>query len=240
MKALLAALALPAILAGCLAGEPDAGAPMGQIDGAVVDHLLRPFANQSVLLVQQDRIDHTSRLGGFSFRGVPAGVYTVATNVGARSAAEVVEVDAGKITRVILQLHPVQDPLPVIDGHAFQTESQIAQPNQECTVCSWSQALQQREAPAEVTLQGNWQTADLAGKDTLQVRVTDQDGIPLYQGPMADMQTITIAGADIPAGARDLFVRAHFGSQFTPQVSFTMVSVMTVYYGATKDQIFAP
>ena len=45
-------------------------------------------------------------------------------------------------------------------------------------------------------------------------------------------------GADIPADARALVVEASFGQDFLPRAEFRMESAMTLYYGATREQLF--
>src|ERR1041385_4375782 len=79
MRPLLALTLLLAPLAGCVGQAHDAAGagPTGQLDGAVVARILHPFDGQAVYLVQLGWRDDTSPLGGFTFRDVPVGTYTV-------------------------------------------------------------------------------------------------------------------------------------------------------------------
>jgi hypothetical protein len=239
----LAALLLPALLAGCLGGEDASAVPTGQIDGAVVDHTLHPFANQTVYLSQLGLTDQTSRLGGFTFRDVPVGTYTLlAAHEGTQGTAVVVEVVADRITKVILQLlpTPVQDPhMAVFPPHSgFEN---VTSWNQECMSCAWTVSLEGAERPAEVVFEWHWETSALAdhGDDTLRFQVVDDQGNLLYrrEAPGSPF-TATIDGADIPADAGELRVQVWFGSGFIPRVNFRLESYVTVYYGATSDEIF--
>ncbi len=241
MKAAVALLCLPALLAGCLAGEPAAPAePTGQIDGAVVDQLLRPFANQTVLLVQLDRTDQTSPLGGFTFREVPVGFYTVTTaGDGGRFATQVVEVQEGRITRVILQLLPVPGPHLAILPYQHQSTAERAEAGQVCAPCEWSVELPAQH-PAEVTLEAAWQTGPLLGeqRDHLNLFVTDDRGFPLLEArDQSSPALLSIDGADIHPDARELRVQVSYGDQFLPDPDFTMRSVLTLYLGATKAEL---
>lgn len=241
MKAALLVLLLPAALAGCLGGEPAAPPlPTGQIDGAVVDHLLRPFANQSVELVQLQRFDATSQLGGFTFRQVPVGFYTLTTRLpDDRTATQVVDVQADKITRVILQLLPVPGPDIHLEARPFQSGSQIATAGAECTVCAWSHEVDDTEHPAEVVLRASWSEAgpEVAGSDDLHLLVSDGDGFPLFDGAISPDARIAIPGTDLQPGTGALHVRVWFGPRFLPRAAFEMESILTLYYGATSDEL---
>lgn len=236
-------LALPALLAGCLGGGETATPPAtGQIDGAVVDHLLHPFADQPVRLVQLDREDRTSRLGGFTFREVPVGFYTVTTVVDGRSATQVVDVEADKVTRVILQVLPAEAAGPWFVADGFETPAVTAQPGVECGACSWSLDLARGDRPVEAILQAQWDPVlPVVGaeKDRLVVTVTDDQGFQLFSGLVASPATLRIDGADIAPDARSLHVSVRFGPEFTPRADFTMHSVLTYYYGASHDQMFS-
>ena len=239
----LAALLLPAVLAGCVGGEDAPAAPTGQIDGAVVDHTLHPFANQTVYLSQLGLTDQTSGLGGFTFRDVPVGSYTLlAAHEGTQGTAMVVEVAADRVTKVILQLlpTPVQDPsMAFFPPHSGFEDFTFR--NQECESCAWTVSLEGAERPAEVVLEWHWETSVLAdnGDDTLRFQVLDDQGDLLYrrEAPSSPFRA-TIDGDDIPADARELRVQVWFGSGFIPRANFRLESYATVYYGATSDEIF--
>jgi hypothetical protein len=236
----LAALLLPALLAGCLGGEKAPEVPTGQIDGAVVDHTLHPFANQTVYLSQLGLTDRTSRLGGFTFRDVPVGSYTLlAAHEGTQGTAVVVDVEAGRTTKVILQLLPT----PVRDPHMafFPPHSgfeDIAIYGEECVSCAWTVSLEGAERPAEVVLEWHWEASG-AGGDDLRFQVMDDKGDLLRRHEALGSPTsVSIDGADIPADARELRVQVWFGSSFLPRPNFRMESYATFYYGATSDEIF--
>lgn len=250
MKAALALLMLPALLAGCLAGQPPDPVPTGQIDGAVVDHLLRPFGNHTVRLVQLDRTDQTSALGGFTFREVPVGFYTLTTEGdGGRFATQVVDVQEGKVTRTILQLLPL--PGPHVGILAFQHESlaDSSEAGGPCEPCGWRQALPD-ERPVEITLEAVWDKPLLntsvpplgSGHGDLTIRVKDDRGFELAAlHDVASPAVVAIDGADLHPEARELVVEVEYGRQFLPDTDFTMRSVMTMYLGATKlDMLGVP
>jgi hypothetical protein len=240
LKGALLLLALPALLAGCLAGEPAAPARTGQIDGAVVDHLLRPYGDQEVRLLQLDRTDATSPLGGFTFRDVPVGVYTVTTSIGGISATQLVDVEEGRITRVILQLVVPEPPGPYASNLAFTSKAQMATPGVACDACAWDQPLEGSEVPVQIVLEADWPGLAVAGeRDLLDIVVADQDGFPLYRDLVASPLNITLDGADLPPGTTAIKVRATFGPEFTPQPAFQMDAVLRLYYGATREQLFA-
>ena len=240
LRAALALLCLPALLAGCLAGEPaQPKAPTGQIDGAVVDQLLRPFANQTVHLVQLGRTDQTSPLGGFTFRDVPVGFYTLTTaGDEGRFASQVVDVQEGRITRTILQLLPVPGPQVGILPYAHQSRADQAEAGALCEPCGWSLMLP-AQRPAEVTLEAVWDMG-LVGKDMarLDITVSDDRGFPLLKAnDVSSPVRLSIAGEDLHPEARELRVAVHYGSSFLPDPDFTMRSVLTLYLGATKADL---
>lgn len=236
-KAALLALALPAVLAGCLAGAAPAG-PTGQIDGAVVDNLLRPFANQTVYLSQLGWTDSTSALGGFTFRHVPVGSYLlIAARPGTQGAATTVTVEPDHVTKTILQMMPtpVRDPrMVLVPPHAGFDD--YATPGASCAGCTWTVPLD--DHPAQVVIEGHWD-ADVLGRDGVRFQVVDDLGDRLLStAPASPPFSATIDGADIPAEAHGLQVRAQYGPDFTPRANFQLQTFMTLYYGATKDQIF--
>ncbi|MFA5943464.1 MAG: carboxypeptidase-like regulatory domain-containing protein [Candidatus Thermoplasmatota archaeon] len=240
------ALLLPALLAGmagCLGDETPLAVPTGQIDGAVVDQLLRPFANQTVYLSPLGLTDATSPLGGFTFRGVPVGTYTLLTaHPGTQGSAAVVEVEAGRITKVILQLMPT----PVRDPHVavFPPHSgfeDLASPQTKCVSCAWTVPLAGDERPAEIVFDWHWETSPLGdhGNDGMLFEVMDDKGDLLFRRDAASSPfSATIDGADIPSDARELQVQVYFGPAFTPRANFRLESYVTAYYGATSDELF--
>lgn len=240
----LTALLLPALMAGCLGGEDAVPVPMGQIDGAVVDELLRPFGNQTVYLSQLGRTDQTSPLGGFTFRNVPVGSYTLlAAHEGTLGAAVGITVEADRISKVILQLlpTPVQDPhMTIFPPHSASED--ITSWGAQCMSCSWTIALEGAERPAEVVFEFHWESSALGeqGDDRMKFVVMDDKGDLLYNR-VADRSpfTATIDGADIPTDAHELVVKAYWGPGFTPRTNFRLESFVTMYYGATSDELFS-
>lgn len=240
----LTALLLPALMAGCLGGEDPVVVLVGQIDGAVVDELLRPFANQTVYLTQLGRTDQTSPLGGFTFRDVPVGSYTLlAAHDGTQGAAVGITVEADRISKVILQLlpNPVREPhMSISPPHsAFENMSSWGA---QCMSCSWTIALDGPERPAEAVFEFHWESSALGeqGDDRMKFVVMDDKGDLLYNR-VADRSpfTATIDGADIPEDAGELRVRAYWGSGFTPRANFRLESYVTMYYGATSGELFS-
>ena len=238
-KLALLALVLPAALAGCLGGEP-APVPTGQIDGAVVDQLLRPFSDQTVYLSELGWRDSTSRLGGFTFREVPVGSYTLITSHdGTRGAVAVVDVQEGHVTKIILQLLPLprkEPTMSILPPHSGYED--VALPGHSCPSCEWTIPLDEG-VPKEVTFEAYWDRMP-HGDDGMRFEITDQFGDVLYQSPVAfgEPVSISIQGADIPEDADRLHVTAVFGDTFTPRTMFHMESVVTMYYGATKAELF--
>ena len=239
-KAALLALVLPAAFAGCLGGEPAPPVPTGQIDGAVVDQLLRPFGGQTVYLSELGLQDSTSPLGGFTFREVPLGSYTLlVTREGTRGAVAFVEVEQDKVTKVILQLMPLPEDVPFMSMIPHESiQPGVAFPGTACEGCKWVAHLDQG-APEEVVFEAQW-AGTPGGHDAMRFEVSDDQGHVLYQSPVESNGpvSISIAGDDIPDSARSLTMQASFGSQFTPRLEFQMLSVVTLYYGATKAELF--
>lgn len=237
----LVLLALPGLLAGCLGGEPAVPMATGQIDGAVVNHLLAPFANQEVRLVQLDRNDFTSLLGGFTFRDVPVGLYTVTTTspLGG-TATQIVDVEADRVTRVILQILPPHEAIPYFEAHSFQSFQERPQAGTDCAPCEWAVPLDSSR-PTEITFDALWHPGPVVGeeRDLLDIEITDGRGFALFNGH--DLETplqISIDGADLHAEATEIRVRVAFGENFMPSMAFRMDNVLTFYHGATKAQMF--
>lgn len=247
MKAAALLLALPAVLAGCLAGEPPADArPAGQIDGAVLDHLLNPFGDQPVRLVQLDLVDRTSALGGFTFRAVPAGVYTLTTTLATgQSSTQIVEVRADEITRVILQVMPLPSVEPFVELHSFKSTGERPNPGAVCSTCEWAVPLG-AERPEEVFFEAMWDSSILDDDgERLHIMISDDRGFQLYNqrdlaSPVGQgVLPVKIEGADIHPDAKELRVTVQFGNGHLPTTQdFTMDSVLAFYHGATRVDMF--
>jgi hypothetical protein len=226
MRGLLAALAA-FLLAGCLTADPGhAAAPAGRIDGAVVDGYLNPYPYQNVTLVNLGLVDQTSKLGGFTFRDVPAGTYTlVSQKAGTDGDVKVVEVRPGAITRVILQMLPHRDPLPFVEPHKLSNiHTDLALPGTDCADCTRSVFVLQQ--PKEMVLQAAWSGLP-TGDDTLTLSLTTEDGRTL--GAATGPSPLEVAVHDALPAQQKVLLHVHFGPQFTPQ-PFQMDSVLSLYY----------
>lgn len=239
---LLAALASSALLAGLLAGctagaERGVGAATGQIDGAVVDRTLHPFGGLKVHLSPLDREDTTSPLGGFTFRNLPAGSYTViASSPGTLGAGAIVNVEPGKVSRVILQLLPVPTVLPYIETLGHRSNAQFAFPGDECGECSWTIPLEKH--PDELVLQARWNSIP-EGQGTVIMQVYDDRGRFVTAVQDNSLLWTAVSGEDIETDASSLTVSITFGNDFTPRYGFQMQSSATLYYGATRAELFS-
>lgn len=237
----LGTLLLLVLASGCAAPAPEPVQPAtGQIDGAVVDQLLRPFVNHPVYLMQLNARDDSSLRGGFTFRDVPVGTYTLLSSKdGYRSASAVVDVEADKITRVILQLLPIPTPPPYFESFQHRGEADVAVAGSDCASCSWDIPILGR--PHEVIFEASWSDGVLTD-DWLDIEVKDNRGMTLFhdevQGTRTQPAKITIAGSDLHEGTNQLEVRVAFGQSFTTRTRFVMEEVATFYYGASHDSMF--
>lgn len=243
MKAALVALALPALLAGCLAGEPAAPpGPTGQIDGAVLDNLLNPYADQVVRLVQLGLEDRTSALGGFTFREVPVGVYTLTTALpDGQTDTEVVDVRQDEVTRIILQLEPLPAELPYVEAYSFRSTGERPEAGEVCSTCEWAVPLG-ADRPEEVTFEAIWDSSLVPDeREPLHIMISDGRGFQLYNkhDVTSPLLPITIEGADLHPEATELRVTVGFGNGYlAPTQDFTMDSVLVFYHGAKKVDMF--
>lgn len=236
-RALLVTLVL-ASLAGCAAPAPPVHVPTGQIDGAILSNLLQPFAAQPVYIVQLGVRDDSSPLGGFTFRNVPVGTYTLLSSLdGYRSAAAVVDVEEDRITKVILQLIPIPEPEPYFVTVPHQGEKDVAVPGDACKSCSWSIPIE--GAPKEVILDATWTRGTPLNAAKVEFTVKDNLGFTFADGLTGDSpMRISISGDDIREEATSLEVTVRFSWDFTHQTRFRMDEVATFYYGATHDDLF--
>jgi hypothetical protein len=225
MRGLPAALAA-LLLAGCLSADPgQPAAATGRIDGAVVDGYLNPYAYQNVTLVNLGLVDQTSRLGGFTFRDVPAGTYTlVAQRPGTDGDVKVVEVRPGAITRVILQMLPHHEPLPFVSTLKNTARTDLATPGADCPDCAWSTFL--LEQPKEMVLQAQWDAVPVGG-NALTLQLVTDDGTVL--GTATGASPLELAVHDALPSQQRVRVLVHFADDFTPR-PFQMASVLALYY----------
>ena len=238
--ALLASVAL----AGC--GAPDAPAvPSGRIDGALVDHMLRPWPDAAVHLVELDVWTRTTELGGFSFMGVPPGLYTLEASIvdiGMDRELVIVEDD---VTRVILQVFKLPDPEPYISQLTHPAHVQIAEPGERCEDCHWS-ALFKSEAPQAVTVLAMWDPVLAPGFEThVILELTDQDGQRLLD-PMdrrdetrqdeLSVLCFRIPGADLPDSVRQVVMDVTFDADNPlPHIDFRIDTFLFIQYGPADD-----
>jgi hypothetical protein len=226
-------LALAAwVLSGCITVAPAPARPAtGQIDGAVVDGYLNPYPYQNVTLANLHWVDQTSRLGGFTFRNVPPGTYTlVSQKPGTDGDVKVVEVSPGKTTRVILQMLPHHDPIPFVSILKNNAHTDLALPGSDCPDCAWGTFV--LEKPKEIVLKAAWDAAP-AGGNTLTLRLLADDGQELGSVTGASPLELAVKGDDLPAGQK-VKVNVHFGGDFLPR-PVQMQSLLSLYYVADRE-----
>ncbi|MEK6985059.1 MAG: carboxypeptidase-like regulatory domain-containing protein [Candidatus Thermoplasmatota archaeon] len=230
---LVLAVALVALLAGC-AGNATPQAPLetGRIDGAVVDQILRPFSFLNVTLVNLDRVDVTSEMGGFTFRNLPAGSYTlVAQAEGTLGDVKVVEVKTGQVTRVILQLLPVPSVVPFVTSLHNRAQEDLGMPGATCDSCAWGTFLLNH--PDDVVLRASWSALPV-GSSTVTITLRDDEDQELGSVTGASPLELAISGADIDLDATRLKVSFRYADDFTPQ-SFDVESFLDLYYNGSRN-----
>jgi hypothetical protein len=224
------------LLAGCFTaatGTP-AAVPGGRIDGAVVDGLLNPYAYQNVTLLNLGLTDQTSKLGGFTFRDVPPGTYTlVAQKPGTDGDVKVVEVHSGQITRVILQMLVHRDPLPFVESLKNKVHADAAIPGRDCD-CSWSKFV--LEQPKEIVLLATWDTLPAGGND-ITVRLMGEGGKVF--GSATGSSPLELVIHDGLPSQEKASLAVTFASDFVPR-PFDMAFVLDFYYGADREHQGSP
>lgn len=180
------------VAAGCLGGgpaEPHTG-PSGQIDGAVLNHVLIPYANTSVEIPDLGMETTTTQLGGFSFFDVPVGFHTVEVHLDDGIDREVVAVRENDISRVILQIFPTPQVKPYVADLSKTNIVAMAMPGEACEDCSWRTGLRQQHPDlVEVIVEWDGQHPALALAEThLVVELRDQDDQLLMLLDRADVQ----------------------------------------------------
>ncbi len=229
----LALLATALLLAGCLgaASEPVAPPALGRIDGAVVDQVLRPFAHLNVTLLNLDRVDDTSELGGFTFRDVPPGTYTlVAQAPGTQGDVKVIQVQANKITRVILQLLPIPSKVPFVTSLKNRAQEDLGLPGQPCKNCEWGTFLLKR--PDEVVARAAWDGLP-AGSSRITLSLVDDKDRPIASATGTSPLELDVPGDQVLADAARLKLQVTFADDFTPQ-PFDVETFLDLYYNAPR------
>ncbi|HUR62366.1 MAG TPA: carboxypeptidase-like regulatory domain-containing protein [Candidatus Thermoplasmatota archaeon] len=223
------------LLAGCFTaatGTP-AAAPTGQIDGAVVDGLLNPYPYQNVTLVNLGLTDQTSKLGGFTFRDVPPGTYTlVSQHPGTDGDIKVVEVRPHTVTRVILQLLVHHDPLPFVESLKNKLHTDLALEG-PCA-CTWTKFVLQR--PEEIVLLAQWDNLPVGGNDVT-VRLVGEEGKVFGSATGASPLELVIQDG-LPSQEK-VSLAIEFPSGFTPR-PFDLSFVLDFYYGADRQHQGSP
>lgn len=241
--ALLGAMAM----AGCLSGpEPIHEGPTGQIDGAVLNHVLIPYGNATVHL-DTGETTQTTKLGGFSFYHVSEGFHTVEVEIDGGGDREVVAVNRDAIARVILQVFPLQEDRPHVTALSDSQIVQLAMPGEHCEECEWSAALRDTR-PEAIELKVAWDADHPllgASRTDLIVELRDQAGNTLI-GPLGREQVTeegafqvlcaAIDGRALPEGAGSVQVHFQFDpDNQAPHPDFQMESFLRLHYGEVGD-----
>jgi hypothetical protein len=229
--AAVALLAVAGVLAGC-ADPVLPPQPVGRIDGAVLDEVMTPYANLTVHLLNLDRTDTTSAGGGFTFREVPPGTYTLAAQAPGTSAdVEVVEVRAGEVTRIILQPLRQPSPEPFVTSLKSRAATDLALPDSECTSCAWSSYVAER--PHEMAVRAAW--GQLGGRqDELTLSVVGPAGNVIASATGTSPLDLLVPGDRLVEGSARYGYQVRFPAGFTPQ-PFEMEMLVHLYYGAGRD-----
>lgn len=232
---LLATLAL----AGCAAPDAQPSPPTGRIDGAVLGPFLSPYGNHTVRLVELDRIDVTSEMGGFTFRNVPPGTYNLtAGDDTSHPLRREITVYPDEITRIILQLRPLHVPFPHVAYLQRHGAAELAMPGESCEPCGWSTEL--HEKPDAVIVEASWPSpgvGELTLGGTLLVEVLDQAGQLIAELEGHSPRWAYLPATSLPADLTGLSLRVSFGDDFIPQKDFEMDSYLTIYHDITPEQL---
>lgn len=239
-------LLLAVAFAGCTSDAPDVVPVVGRIDGAVIDHMLGPFAEVDVHLIEEDRWTQTTELGGFSFLDVPPGIHTVEVVTPAGSDRELVIVEDQQISRVILQIWDLPERQPYVSKLVHKGAEQLAQPGTTCDDCRWPTRLRE-ERPVAVTFMAVWDPAVALDIEThLEITITDNHGNRLHRMlNIADeedhpdggrMLRAMFAGDKIPDDAGQIVVDVRFSNDnAAPHVDFELETFLHLHYGMTEE-----
>lgn len=250
MRRLLVAAMLAAVaLAGCTApDEPlqDRG-PTGRIDGAVLDHVLFPYANTTVHLLELDLYTNTTELGGFSFYHLPPDFYTLEVDLpGIGMDREIVAVQPDGVAKVILQVFAPRPDRDYVAELSWLGTDSLGEPGSDCERCDWRATLRERR-PNMVVAAAVW-PEDAVFDTFLRMEVRTPDGA-LLLGPFDRDDTVVdevdgkrmrhlggiIDGELIPEDAGSLLYHFEFsGDNLLPHVDFQMESFLWVHYGVPE------
>ncbi len=234
-------------LAGCTSSSDPlhlAHGPVGRIDGAVLDHVLFPYGNVTVRLVELDVTTRTTELGGFSFVHVDPGFYTVEVVLaGIGSDRELVFVEGDQTTRVILQVIAPRPDRNYVAELSWTGTDTLGEPGADCQNCDWRAGLRERR-PDMVVAAAVW-PVDSTFDTHMTMEVRTPDG-KLLLGPLGAEDAIIeqidgqamrhlggiIEGEDIPEDAGNLLYHFTFSNDnLLPHVDFRMESFLWVHYG---------
>lgn len=228
----MVAMLLAAGLAGCAGTAPYQEAAAGRIDGAVLDQGLSPHAGATVHLAELGLEDTTNDLGGFTFRQLPPGLYTLHVEVDGEEDKEIVPV--GKdIERVILQVERERPDAPRTTTlrHAGETASGL--PGEVCRSCSWTTRL--HDQPDHVRITATWDEGDLrmAGSPSLLVvELRDAAGrmITWMEGPSPLTSTVRASALAADSDELQVRVRVH-GDNDAPAPGAEVLTKLELFYG---------
>lgn len=241
-------LLLAVALSGCIGGgpEPMPIGPVGRIDGAAVDHILRPYANAEVRLVELERTTLTTALGGFTFMAVPVGIHTVEIVIDKVGIdRELVTVEEGEATKVILQIYNFPPPKPYVAKLVHQARVQLAQPDSLCEPCHWSARVHETP-PVLAVVRAVWDPTLAPGVEThIRVEATDDHGnallVPLTRederpGPSGTVVLEGYIPGDRLTSGERINVDVVFDERNEmPHVDFQLEAFMDLHYGLTEE-----
>jgi hypothetical protein len=239
-------LLLGTALAGCTSDPEPAPITVGRIDGAVIDHMLGPWAGVEVHLIEEDRWTTSTKLGGFSFLDVPPGIHTVEVDMDGGHDRELVIVEALEISRVILQVWDLPEDQPYVSKLVHRADEQLAQPGTVCDDCRWATTLRETR-PVAVTFMAVWDPTVAMDMEThLEITLEDNDGRTLH-APLtiadedvhpsgARMLRAVIAGDKISEFASRIVVDVRFADDNeAPHIDFEMETFLHMHYGMTEE-----
>lgn len=243
MLRVVCTMLLVAALAGCASSPEPLPPEVGRIDGAVIDHMLGPWGNVDVHLVEMDRWTTTNDLGGFSFLDVPPGIHTVAVSTPQGNDRDLVVVEAQEISQIILQVWNLPPAQPYVAKLTHRAVEQIAEPGAVCESCMWRTNLRE-EKPVAISFLAVWDPRVFVDLEThLEIQLSDQEGRELAPLLTVDDEEIYPRGgrmmqATIPGDLLEDSTRIHVDVRFAkdnmaPHIDFRMETFLHLHYGMT-------
>ncbi len=230
MKGLLALAAVAALLtAGCTAPDPPESPAVGRIDGAVLGPLLDPYGNATVVLEDLGRTTTTTRLGGFTFLGVPVGGHVLSVQLpGTSGDRKAVRVDEGEVTRVILQVHTFLPALPYVANLRSHGQEDLAMPGRSCEECEWSTTLPER--PDLAVLAARWDGGLADGRVVVELW-NGHDLVGALEVPGdGETRSTEVARDALPGAGGQLRVTARFTEDFLPTPDLRVETFLRLHY----------